>query len=63
LHERNTWMAVTSTAMTWRGPDDRWKSLGLPREKPEPDSRGLVPAIHVFLGALNRRECPAQGRA
>jgi hypothetical protein len=31
--------------MTWRGPDDRWKSLGLPREKPEPDSRGTSPAM------------------
>jgi hypothetical protein len=38
-------MAVTSTAMTWRGLDDRWKSLGLPREKPEPDSRGTSPAM------------------
>jgi hypothetical protein len=32
--------------------------------KIEPDSRGLVPAIHVFFLAKSvRRGCPAQGRA
>jgi uncharacterized protein RhaS with RHS repeats len=40
---------VTSTAMTWRGPDDRWKSLSLRREKPEPDSRDYDPSIGRYV--------------
>ncbi|HTZ80741.1 MAG TPA: hypothetical protein VMC10_22710 [Stellaceae bacterium] len=49
--ESKTWMAGTSPAMTTFDGLDSTQGSVLVATKPEPDNRGLDPAVHVIAAA------------